>query len=100
MKVDVAEFEIALVNLVINARDAMPDGGAVTITAENIVLDPSGDEIVTSREFVALTVADTGVGIPDDVLPRIFDPFFTTKPVGKGTGLGLSSLRLRAPGRR
>ena len=92
VKVDVAEFEIALVNLVINARDAMPDGGAVTITAENIVLDPSGDEIATSREFVALTVADTGVGIPDDVLPRIFDPFFTTKPVGKGTGLGLSQV--------
>ena len=92
VKVDVAEFEIALVNLVINARDAMPDGGAVTITAENIVLDPSGDDIATSREFVALTVADTGVGIPDDVLPRIFDPFFTTKPVGKGTGLGLSQV--------
>jgi CheY-like chemotaxis protein len=92
VKVDVAEFEIALVNLVINARDAMPDGGAVTITAENIVLDPSGDEIATSREFVALTVADSGVGIPDDVLPRIFDPFFTTKPVGKGTGLGLSQV--------
>jgi CheY-like chemotaxis protein len=92
VKVDVAEFEIALVNLVINARDAMPDGGAVTITAENIVLDPSGDDISTSREFVALTVADTGVGIPDDVLPRIFDPFFTTKPVGKGTGLGLSQV--------
>src|SRR4051812_7550808 len=92
VKVDVAEFEIALVNLVINARDAMPDGGAVTITVENIVLDPSGDEIATSREFVALTVADSGVGIPDDVLPRIFDPFFTTKPVGKGTGLGLSQV--------
>ena len=92
VKVDVAEFEIALVNLVINARDAMPDGGAVTITAENIVLDPPGDEIATSREFVAVTVADTGVGIPDDVLPRIFDPFFTTKAVGKGTGLGLSQV--------
>ena len=101
VKVDVAEFEIALVNLVINARDAMPDGGAVTITAENIVLDPSGDDISTSREFVALTVADTGVGIPDDVLPRIFDPFFTTKPVGKGTGLGLSQVYgFAAPGRR
>src|SRR3954469_15091448 len=92
VKVDVAEFEIALVNLVINARDAMPDGGPVTITAENIVLKPSGDEIATSREFVALTVADSGVGIPDDVLPRIFDPFFTTKAVGKGTGLGLSQV--------
>jgi CheY-like chemotaxis protein len=92
VKVDIAEFEIALVNLVINARDAMPDGGAVTITAENVVLDPSGDDIAPAREFVALTVADTGVGIPADVLPRIFDPFFTTKPVGKGTGLGLSQV--------
>jgi PAS domain S-box-containing protein len=92
VKVDVSEFEIALVNLVVNARDATPEGGMVTITAENLVLDPSPGETGVSREVVALTVADAGVGIPEDVLPRIFDPFFTTKPVGKGTGLGLSQV--------
>jgi len=92
VKVDVSEFEIALVNLVVNARDATPKGGMVTITAENLVLDPSPGETGMSREVVALTVADAGVGIPEDVLPRIFDPFFTTKPVGKGTGLGLSQV--------
>ncbi|HVD74235.1 MAG TPA: ATP-binding protein [Xanthobacteraceae bacterium] len=92
VKVDVSEFEIALVNLVVNARDATPEGGMVTFTAENLVLDPSPGETGMSREVVALTVADAGVGIPEDVLPRIFDPFFTTKPVGKGTGLGLSQV--------
>jgi len=85
VKVDVSEFEIALVNLVVNARDAMPEGGMVTITADNLVLDPAPGETGVSREVVALTVADAGVGIPEDVLPRIFEPFFTTKPVGKGT---------------
>jgi PAS domain S-box-containing protein len=88
VKADPNEFEIALVNLVLNARDAMPDGGNVTITAENIAAaagDASGDR-------VAITVADIGVGIAPDVLDRIFEPFFTTKAVGKGTGLGLSQV--------
>jgi PAS domain S-box-containing protein len=80
--VDPTEFETALVNLVINARDAMPDGGTVTITAGNDRL----------RDQVLIAVIDTGVGIPEDVLNRVFDPFFTTKPVGKGTGLGLSQV--------
>jgi PAS domain S-box-containing protein len=80
--VDPTEFETALVNLVINARDAMPDGGTVTIKASN---DPLRDQVLIS-------VIDTGVGIPTDVLNRVFDPFFTTKPVGKGTGLGLSQV--------
>ncbi len=86
--VDVAELETALVNLVINARDAMPTGGVVTIAARNQTLDeenPAGD-------YVAISVEDTGIGIAPDVLSRIFDPFFTTKPVGKGTGLGLSQV--------
>jgi len=89
VSVDASEFEIALVNLMVNARDAMPEGGTVTITATNFVAAP-GD--VLTGEFVALTVADTGVGIPEDVRGRIFDPFFTTKPVGRGTGLGLSQV--------
>ncbi len=81
--VDVAEFETALVNLVINARDAMTDGGVITISARNDTSD--GD-------YVAMSVEDTGAGIAPDVLNKIFDPFFTTKPIGKGTGLGLSQV--------
>ena len=80
--VDPAEFETALLNLVINARDAMPDGGTITISARN---DRACDQ-------VEVWVADNGVGIPEDVVGRVFDPFFTTKPVGKGTGLGLSQV--------
>jgi PAS domain S-box-containing protein len=80
--VDVTEFETAIVNLVVNARDAMPDGGTVTIKAFN---DPD-------RKQVAICVIDTGVGIPADVINKVFEPFFTTKPVGKGTGLGLSQV--------
>jgi PAS domain S-box-containing protein len=85
---DVAEFEMALVNLVINARDAMAEGGTVTISAGNAVL--GDDEGVPPGDYVAIAVEDTGVGIPEDVLGRVFDPFFTTKPIGKGAGLGLS----------
>jgi PAS domain S-box-containing protein len=80
--VDPGEFETALLNLVINARDAMPDGGSVIISAKNL---PEKDQ-------VAISVEDTGVGIPDDVAAKVFDPFFTTKAVGKGTGLGLSQV--------
>ena len=86
--VDVAELETALVNLVINARDAMPDGGTITIGAHNVSLSEAAD----TGDYVAISVADTGTGIAPDVLSRIFDPFFTTKPIGKGTGLGLSQV--------
>src|ERR1700722_12367443 len=86
--VDAAEFETALVNLVINARDAMPRGGKVTVHAGNVFIDDG----VTKGDFVAIKVRDTGIGIPEDVLAKIFDPFFTTKPIGKGTGLGLSQV--------
>jgi PAS domain S-box-containing protein len=86
--VDVAEFETALVNLVINARDAMPAGGIITIAARNHVPAEAPDD----GEYVAITVKDSGTGIAPDVLAKIFDPFFTTKPVGKGTGLGLSQV--------
>jgi PAS domain S-box-containing protein len=85
---DIAELETALVNLVINARDAMPDGGIITIAADNAALS----EDAQTCEYVAISVADTGTGIAPDVLSKIFDPFFTTKPIGKGTGLGLSQV--------
>jgi PAS domain S-box-containing protein len=80
--VDPNEFETALVNLVVNARDAMPEGGSVIISAKNI---PEAAQ-------VAISVEDTGVGIPEDIAAKVFDPFFTTKAVGKGTGLGLSQV--------
>jgi nitrogen-specific signal transduction histidine kinase len=88
IRTDVSELETALLNLVINARDAMPDGGTVTIGARNLVLD----EAPLAGEFIAIDVTDTGLGIPSDVLDKIFEPFFTTKPIGKGTGLGLSQV--------
>jgi PAS domain S-box-containing protein len=85
--VDVSELETALVNLVINARDAMPLGGVITVAASNAAADAPD-----VPDFVAISVADAGQGIAPDVLGKIFDPFFTTKPVGKGTGLGLSQV--------
>jgi PAS domain S-box-containing protein len=88
IKVDISELETALVNLVINARDAMPDGGAIRISAENVRLDDEAHK----GDFVAIRVSDNGTGIAPDVLQKVFDPFFTTKPVGKGTGLGLSQV--------
>lgn len=88
IKADASELETAMLNLVINARDAMPDGGTVTIGARNVALD----EAPLAGDFVAIDVADTGLGIPSDVLDKIFEPFFTTKPIGKGTGLGLSQV--------
>jgi PAS domain S-box-containing protein len=86
--VDAAEFETALVNLVINARDAMPDGGSVTVRATNTCIDNGNRK----GDHVAIEVEDTGVGIAPDIVVKVFDPFFTTKPVGKGTGLGLSQV--------
>src|SRR5208282_4391933 len=89
VKIDQSEFELALVNLIINARDAMPNGGIVTLSAENVRLEARDTPERIAGEFVALTVTDTGSGIAPDILAKVFDPFFTTKPVGKGTGLGL-----------
>lgn len=88
MTADATEFETALVNLLVNARDAMPDGGTVTISASNL----GGDNSPLDDDCVCIRVADTGSGIPPDVARQIFDPFFTTKPPGKGTGLGLSQV--------
>jgi signal transduction histidine kinase len=90
--VDRSMIEQMLMNLAINARDAMPDGGHLSITTANAMLnneDASALELSPGL-YIRLTVADTGCGIPQDVLPRIFDPFFTTKEIGKGSGLGLS----------
>ncbi|MGM4905747.1 PAS domain S-box protein [Tardiphaga sp. 866_E4_N2_1] len=85
---DPTELETAIINLGINSRDAMPDGGTLTITAENHRV-ADGEDI---GEHVNIKVIDTGAGIPEDVIAKVFDPFFTTKPVGKGTGLGLSQV--------
>src|SRR5271170_2360007 len=92
VKVDPSELELALLNLAVNARDAMPSGGTLTITAKPVVLRGKASEEGLNGEFVAIRVADTGAGIDPDVLPRVFEPFFTTKEVDKGTGLGLSQV--------
>jgi PAS domain S-box-containing protein len=91
--VDPAQLENALLNLVLNARDAMPTGGALSIEAENLDLtldDLPADFGAGPGSFVHIRVADTGAGMPPEVLKRAFEPFFTTKEVGKGSGLGLS----------
>ena len=86
--VDVHELELAILNLVVNARDAMPEGGKVQIQVRN--LDQVGGD--NPGEFVEISVDDTGAGMTGEVLAKAFDPFFTTKPTGKGTGLGLSQV--------
>jgi two-component system, NtrC family, sensor kinase len=89
-KVDPDELEVTLINLAANARDAMPDGGEFVISLAAEAFGDGGGPDGVSGEFIALRIADTGVGIPAENLARIFEPFFTTKPPGKGTGLGLS----------
>ena len=84
------QLETALLNLVVNARDAMPEGGRLTIRPANVALDAPDDAGIEPGEYVELTVADTGCGIPVELLARVFEPFFTTKDTGKGSGLGLS----------
>jgi PAS domain S-box-containing protein len=91
--VDPNQLENVLLNLVINARDAMEGGGSVTITLANVTIDPAEQLAypgIRPGEFVTIAVSDTGSGMPPDVMERAFEPFFTTKPEGKGTGLGLS----------
>lgn len=91
-KIDAAQLESSLLNLAINARDAMPDGGQLTITTQMVELDAFAASRLElpAGEYVAVTVSDTGTGIAAADIKRIFDPFFTTKPIGQGTGLGLS----------
>ena len=89
---DPSELDLAIINLVLNARDAMPSGGLITIAAENIAAPHSQLDENLKGEFVCISVIDNGDGIPADVLPKVFDPFFTTKAVGRGTGLGLSQV--------
>jgi PAS domain S-box-containing protein len=92
VKIDTTEFELAVVNLALNARDAMPNGGTVSIAAENMVLERADTAAGVEGEYVALRVSDTGSGIAPDVMAKVFDPFFTTKQDGKGSGLGLSQV--------
>ncbi|MBV8889777.1 MAG: PAS domain S-box protein [Alphaproteobacteria bacterium] len=90
--VDIPEFELALINTVVNARDAMPEGGTLTIGAQNVRLRAADTPERVHGKYVALSVTDTGCGIAADVLPKVFEPFFTTKELNKGTGLGLSQV--------
>jgi len=90
---DPHQIESSLLNLAINARDAMADGGTLTIETRNLNVEPSTsttDSDAKGGDYVCLTVTDTGCGMSPDVVSRAFDPFFTTKPIGQGTGLGLS----------
>ncbi|RYF42612.1 MAG: two-component system sensor histidine kinase/response regulator, partial [Comamonadaceae bacterium] len=89
---DPGQLENALLNLCINARDAMPDGGRLVVETVNRVIDAqiAGEEGMPPGQYVAISVSDEGTGMPADVIARAFDPFFTTKPLGVGTGLGLS----------
>ena len=90
---DAGSFQQVLLNLCLNARDAMPSGGQIVVKTERVDVSPAFAELYTNLKpggYVELSVADTGVGMTADVRERIFEPFFTTKPVGKGTGLGLS----------
>src|SRR5688572_12098032 len=95
VKADLAQFEQVIVNLVVNARDAMAEGGKLTLRTANVGADQSATfqyKGMPIGEYVLVEVQDTGTGIPADIIDKIFDPFFTTKDVGKGTGLGLSTV--------
>lgn len=90
--VDAARFEAALLNLVVNARDAMPQGGQLTIATANVELGEQQISHLAAGAYVKVSVTDSGTGMPPDVVARAFEPFFTTKEIGKGTGLGLSQV--------
>ncbi|MGA9380616.1 MAG: PAS domain S-box protein [Phormidium sp.] len=92
---DATQLHQVLMNLCVNARDAMPNGGTLSICAENIVVDEKYAKLNIDAKvgsYIVVTIADTGIGIPGEIIDRIFEPFFTTKELGKGTGLGLSTV--------
>jgi CheY-like chemotaxis protein len=94
-RVDAGEVEAAVINLAINARDAMPDGGKLTIRTDNATLEEGEvgfEGPLTAGEYVRISVSDNGTGMTKETLHRVFEPFFTTKPPGRGTGLGLSTI--------
>jgi two-component system cell cycle sensor histidine kinase/response regulator CckA len=95
VKVDVSQFEQVVVNLAVNARDAMPDGGKLTVRTANLAVEESAQlayKGMPAADYVRIGISDTGTGIPADIVDKIFEPFFSTKEVGKGTGLGLSTV--------
>jgi CheY-like chemotaxis protein len=95
VQADPTQLEQVFMNLAVNARDAMPNGGTLTITAENRVIDETYARMhleAQAGSYIVVTISDTGTGIPPEIEERIFEPFFTTKEVGKGTGLGLSTV--------
>lgn len=92
VRVDAAQFEAGLLNLVTNARDAMPRGGMIFVTSENVQLTQHQVGILSAGHFVKVTVTDTGTGMPSDVAAKATEPFFTTKELGQGTGMGLSQV--------
>ncbi len=91
LRVDATQLEVAILNLIINARDAMKTGGEITLRAENYVRAPNCT--LPPKNYVAIILNDNGGGIPDDILDQVTEPFFTTKPVGEGSGLGLSMVK-------
>ncbi len=103
VKVDQGQLEQVIINLAVNARDAMKDGGQLTINTKNITVNgqasldpdlriPPQEDAIMAGDYVAITIADNGSGIPEDVIDNIFEPFFSTKEVGSGTGLGLATV--------